>query len=457
MLRNQLKNLENWLLKPERKPLVLRGARQVGKSTLVKLFAEQQGRPLALINLERYAKLESVFTTNNPATIIDTLEALPGVPPITADTLLFFDEIQAVPAALSALRYFYEDMPAQPVLSAGSLLEFALADQRFSMPVGRVEYLHMGPMTFSEFLLALDEHKLHQLLSTWQPAQPINDVVHARLLELLRLYYFIGGMPEAVKCYAETRTLSTVSEVHSTLIQTYRDDFPKYIGNRNLGRIQHVFDYAARSVGNKVKYSQYASAEKSATIKTDIDLLCAARVLSKVRHCHCNGLPLQAELDEKNYKLLFLDIGVMNALSGLGWRQLGSLQDAQLVNEGALAEQFIGQHLQVLQADSPNRELTYWLREGRANNAELDYVVAQNGKIIPVEVKAGATGHLKSLMQFVAQKKVDYAVRFDASPPSLQHIESTARIGDGLATVRFQLQSLPLYLVEALPRVVGAG
>jgi uncharacterized protein len=454
--RNELKNMALWLAKPNRKPLILRGARQVGKSTLVTLFANQQQRPLAVVNLERHPGLGSVFASNNPAAIIDTLEALPGMPPITNNTLLFLDEIQAVPAALAALRYFYEELPNQPVLGAGSLLEFALGNQQFSMPVGRVEYLDMGPMTFSEFLAALDENKLVQLLANWESGQAINDVIHARLLELLRLYYLIGGMPEAVKHYADTRSLSGVSAIHSALIHTYRDDFPKYIGNRSLARIQHVFDYTARSVGNKVKYSQYSSDDKSATIKADIELLCAARVVSKVRHSHCNGLPLQAELDEKNYKLLFLDIGLMNALCGLGWQQLGALQGAQLVNEGALAEQFIGQHLQALLAQSPNRELNYWLREGRANNAELDYVVAMHGQLVPIEVKAGASGHLKSLMQFMLEKQQQNAIRFDAAPPSVQTIEAMVRSGQGMESVKFQLHSLPLYLVEAVPRVIAS-
>lgn len=456
MYRNQLKNLESWLAKPHRKPLVLRGARQVGKSTLVRLFAEQQQRPLAVVNLERHPTLGPVFASNNPASILQTLETLPGVPPITANTLLFLDEIQAVPAVLPALRYFYEDLPAQPVLAAGSLLEFALGERQFSMPVGRVDYLHMGPMTFGEFLLALGENRLHQLITGWQSGQPIAEVTHNRLLELVRLYYFVGGMPEAVARHGESRTLSEVDEVHGSLIQTYRDDFPKYIGNRNLVRIQHVFNHAARSVGQKVKYSQYSSDDKSATIKTDIELLCAARVLGKVWHSHCNGLPLQAEIDEKNYKLLFLDIGLMNAVCGRGWKQLGSLQGVQLVNEGALAEQFIGQHLQALLAESPNRELTYWLREGRANNAELDYVVALQGTVVPIEVKAGASGHLKSLMQFMAEKQLQYAVRFDtALPTAPQRISASIRRGGGMTNVEFTLQSLPLYLVEALPRVVA--
>lgn len=369
--------------------------------------------------------------------------------------MLFLDEIQAVPEALAALRYFHEEMPELAVVSAGSLLEFALGNGSFSMPVGRVEYLHMGPMTFTEFLTALDASKLAEVIHNWQPGIPINPVVHQRMLEMLRLYYNVGGMPEAVKVYAETRTLSAVSEVHHSIIQTYRDDFPKYIGTRNLARIQQVFNFAARNVGQKVKYSQFSSDTKSATIKTDIDLLCMARVLTRVVHSHCNGLPLQGELEDKIYKLLFLDIGLMNAICRSDWRQISTMNETRLVNEGANAEQFIGQHLLDILSTHVNRELTYWLREGRANNAELDYVIALSGRILPIEVKAGATGSLKSLMQFMAEKQQQTAIRFDASLPTSQLLEANIRRGQGMETVRFQLQSLPLYLVEALPRLIA--
>jgi predicted AAA+ superfamily ATPase len=454
MLRKQLNFMKKWLEKPTRKPLVIRGARQVGKSTLLQLFAEQQGIRLAAINLERQANLAPAFATNNPREILNVLATLPGQGGITPGDLLFLDEIQALPEALGALRYFYEELPELAVVSAGSLLEFALGDGRFSMPVGRVEYLHMGPMTFSEFLLALGEDALAHFIQTWEPMQPINPVVHQRFTALLRLYYSVGGMPEAVKTYATNQRLSEVSEVHASIIQTYRDDFPKYIGTRNQARIQQVFNYAARNVGQKVKYSQFSSDDKSATIKADIELLCLARVLHKVVHSHCNGLPLQGEVEEKTYKLLFLDIGLMNAICGLNWQELSMVKEARFVNEGPNAEQFIGQHLVELLAAQPNRELTYWLREARSNNAELDYVIALNGRILPIEVKAGATGSLRSLLQFMAEKRLPTAIRFDASPPTITPVSASVRRGQGMEMVRFTLVSLPLYLVEALPRVV---
>ncbi len=450
MNRKQLNNIQKWYRKPNRKPLLIRGARQVGKSTLVRLFSELEKIPLAEVNLERYSDLASSFESKNPADIVDVLEALPNINAISSDSLLFLDEIQAVPEAIPALRYFYEDMNHLPVVAAGSLLEFTLADHQFSMPVGRIEYLHMGPMTFTEFLEALGESKLVSIIRAFNIGDQIAPFIHNRLLELLRTYYFVGGMPEAVRVYADSRRLLDVSDVHNSIIETYREDFPKYIGSRNLSRIQNVFNYAARNVGAKVKYSQYSMEDKSATIKADIELLCMARVLSKVVHSHCSGLPLQADIQEKVYKLLFLDVGLMNAVCGLGWNGISQKTDGALINEGAIAEQFIGQHLLDILSKFPNRELNYWLREGRSSNAEVDYVVALNGQVIPVEIKAGATGSLKSLHQFVGEKGVSTAVRFDTGLPSTQTVNTRIRRGKESHDVSYQLISLPLYLVERL-------
>ena len=451
MNRKQLITLENWLNKPNRKPIILRGARQVGKSTLVSLFAEDQNRSLAEINLERNPDLAPAFEHNTPESLVNLFEALPNIESISSDSLLFLDEIQAVPEAIPALRYFHEEMKQLPVLAAGSLLEFALSDHRFSMPVGRVEYLHMGPMTFNEFLDALEETKLLSIIRSFNIGDEINPVVHRRLLDLLRIYFFVGGMPEAVNIYVLSKRLRDVSDVHNSIIETFREDFSKYIGSRSLARMQHVFNFAARNVGKKVKYSQFSSHDQSTTIKKDVQLLCMARVLSKVIHSHCSGLPLQADIEEKIYKLIFLDVGLMNAICGLGWNSISTMAETRLVNEGAIAEQFIGQHLQDILSTSPNRELTYWLREGRSTNAEVDYVVALNGQIIPIEVKAGATGSLKSLHQFVGEKDIPLAVRFDTGLPSKQMINTRIRKGEKTFDVDYQLISLPLYLVECLP------
>jgi predicted AAA+ superfamily ATPase len=452
--RKQLIIQNKCIESPRRKPLIIRGARQVGKSTLVRLFASHNGAEIAEINLERYPELDSTFAKMDTSSLIDVLEALPAMPEISAETLLFLDEIQAVPSAIPALRYLYEDKPELPVVAAGSLLEFSLSDHTYSMPVGRVEYLHLGPMTFSEFLEALGETKLLKILKQFQLQQTVNPIVHNRLLSLLRSFCFVGGMPEAIHAYTASHNLRAAQEVHLSILDTYREDFPKYIGSRSLARVQHVFNYAARHVGQKVKYSNYSKEDKTA-IKRDIELLCMARVLSPIFHCHCNGLPLQAEIQEKVYKLLFLDVGLMNTLCGLNWRSFSERDDVQLVNEGAVAEQFIGQHLLDLLANSPNRMLNYWLREGRSNNAEIDYVIALGGQIVPIEVKSGGSGTLKSLHQFMGEKTAPLAVRFDANPPSLQQVEAIIHKDGARETVTYDLLSLPLYMVEWLPEILA--
>ena len=456
MQRHQLQSLDRWLRNKNRKPLIIRGARQVGKSTLVELFAQQYGQNLRHVNLERHPELSQIFSDKNPEQIIQQIEFLPKMGSIDRDTLLFLDEIQAVPEAIPALRCFYEDMPKLPVISAGSLLEFALADHTFSMPVGRIQYLHLEPMTFSEFLLAMDEERLKKYIDHYEPGQEISEIVHQRLLHLLRSYYYIGGMPEAVAVFANSRSYKDVSEVHNSIIETYRDDFPKYAGSRNLNRMLNVFNFVARNVGVKVKYSNISSQDQSVTIKKDIELLAMARVIGKVIHSHCSGLPLQADLKEKVFKLLFLDVGLMNAICGLDWRAVSQMDETKLINQGAIAEQFIGQHLQAMLAGKPNRELNYWLREGRSSNAELDFVIALGGTIIPIEVKSGATGTLKSLHQFMGSKQTPLAIRFDTQRPAVHQIDTVISVNKQRKQVKYPLISLPLYLVERLYSIVNS-
>jgi predicted AAA+ superfamily ATPase len=456
MHRNQLEFLENWLGRENRKPLVIRGARQVGKSTLVKLFAEHRGRPLNEVNLDRYPNLNSVFATKDPEKIIAEIEALPRMPTVSSETILFLDEIQTTENAMPALRYFYEERSDLAVIAAGSLLEFLLADHTFSMPVGRIEYLHMGPMVFTEYLDALGEANLLKTVKSFSMGNQIASTAHARLIQSMRTYCFVGGMPEAVKRYVQTQKLRAASEVHLSIIDSYRDDFPKYIGSRNLTRMIHVFSRAAKTLGKKVKYSSFSKDDQSSTIKGDLELLFLARVLTKVKHSYCNGLPLLADGDERVYKLLFLDVGLANAVLGLDWSSISGMDDESLVNEGPIAEQFVGQHLLDLSANTPGRGLYYWLREGKESNAEVDFVCAFHGKIVPVEVKAGSGGSLKSLHQFVGEKQIPLAIRLDTNPPSMQRVQTSIRIGTETKPISYDLISLPLYLVERIPAVVDA-
>ena len=462
MHRHQFRVLEQWLAAPRRKPLMIRGARQVGKSTLARLFCDAVGRPLVAVDFERQPALADAFgRIREPRELLNLVEAAASAT-VGPNTVLLLDEMQAAPRALATLRYFFEDMPEQPVLAAGSLMEFALADRAFPMPVGRVSYLHMGPMTFTEFLRGCGRENLAERIAAFEwpsdgntPA--FDPALHALALEALQTYLFVGGMPEAVAEYAESGRLRAVSAIHADIVETFRDDFRKYAARRDLTRMLRVFNFAARHAGHKVKYSNVSEGEPSATIRRDVELLAMARVVAKVTHSHCAGLPLQAHQKERAFKLIFLDVGLMNAVCGLPWEALAGGTSHTLVNTGAVAEQFIGQHLQHLLAERVNRELVYWLREGRSNNAEVDYVAEFGGRIVPIEVKASRTGALKSLHQFVAEKDVSLAVRFDAQPPSLQTVEAGVPGGQ---RVRYRLLSLPLYLVERLPemlREVDAG
>ncbi|MDE0309384.1 MAG: AAA family ATPase [Acidiferrobacterales bacterium] len=456
MDRKQFTRLDRWLAQTTRKPLIIRGARQVGKTALVRLFAERCRRPLTEINLERHRNLADVFARNDPTYILNVLEGLPRIEPIRSDSILFLDEIQSVPEAIAALRYFKEDMNRLPVLAAGSLLDFSLSDHNWSMPVGRITYLHMGSMSFTEFLNAVGAEGLARAIINFDIEQGLDPVIHELLIEHLRDYYFVGGMPEAVEAYRLTRQMRAVQEVHASIIDTYREDFPKYIGSRNLARIVNVFNSAAQNVGQKVKYVHYSRDDQAATIKSDIELLCMARVFSKVVHSSCNGLPLQADSDSRTYKLIYMDIGLMTAACGISWESIQSATELQLVNEGPMAEQFIGQHLQYLLAESPNRELSYWLREGQSSNAEVDYVVAIDGRVVPIEVKTGATGTLKSLHQFVAEKGIPLAVRFNASAASVHDIKTRVYVRGKQVPSQYCLLSLPLYLIEQLPAILSS-
>ena len=439
--------MRDWMQKKRRKPLILRGARQVGKSTLVRHFAENSGLNISEVNLEKHFVLDEVFSSLDVKRIIREIEGLTGRGSINANSLLFLDEIQAAPHTLAALRYFYEEMPELPVIAAGSLLEFTLARHAFPMPVGRVEYHYMGPVSFREFTSAL-EPELIPWIDAAGRFEPVPDTAHRRLLGLVREFLFVGGMPEAVQTYAESRSLSEVQDVQRSIIDTYRDDFAKYASPGELIRLQRVFDTIPRSIGQKVKYANYSRDERSREIKNCIDLLSRARVCSKVTACSASGPPLGAGADDKVYKLIFMDVGIVNLICGGRWNEISQVSERILVNEGPLAEQFIGQHLACLEHRKP--ELYYWLREGRSSNAEVDYLFTRGSEILPVEVKAGVSGSLKSLHQFVLEKGCPRALRFDLNKPSAAAVRAKARSGKSVKDVEFELLSLPLYAVESL-------
>lgn len=451
MKRHYEEQLEIWLHKRNRKPLVIRGARQVGKSTLVRQFAAKQGLRCFEVNVERHPHLSRVAETLDPRNILSEIEFVCNQGAINAaDSIVFIDEIQAIPKLLQCLRYFYEEMPRLAVLAAGSLLEFALQDYAFPMPVGRIEYFHMGPVSWEEFLQAKNETQLLALLQGYELSQDFPVSAHERLLGLLREYFLVGGMPEAVQLHADGEPKESIIDVQNSILQTYRDDFSKYATGRDLLRLQRILDYLGEGLGAKVKYVNIDRESQARELKSALDLIVKAGVVLKVMHTHGDGIPLKARIQPRVFKIYSLDLGLYNRICGLNYIGFQQMREAAFVNAGMLAEQFIVQQLFFRETPKLPPDLHYWLREGSSSNAEVDCLLQIDSQIVPVEVKSGKSGSLKSLLQFSAEKKIDFACRFDLNPPSLQACEH--RING--SKVRFKLLSLPLYFCNQIERLV---
>ncbi|XOV84729.1 MAG: ATP-binding protein [bacterium] len=452
--RRELAHLINWAARTPRKPLIIRGARQVGKSTLVRQFAETSGLSLLEINFERNPEYSEAFTSKDPVQVQAVLKLLTGAKIVPGTTLLFLDEIQAAPEALTTLRYFYEETPDLHVLAAGSLLEFALEEAQFSMPVGRVEYLHLGPMQFEDFAEAMGQlelvHYLQQLSLEDIRAQRLPRVVHEKSLSLLKQFWIVGGLPEAVASYVQSGDFADVAHVHHSIVATYRDDFNKYSQGTLKYRVQLVFDRLPRMVGRKFKYAQISRDHRAAELEAALQQLCMARVAARVIHSSANGIPLGAEANPRVFKTLYMDVGLMCAALNLNVLDI-SKEDLCLVNNGELAEQFIGQQLLYSGPYFDLPMLYYWVREAKSAAAEVDYLLTSGRHVVPVEIKAGTTGTLKSLHQFLKEKQRHFALRFNADVPSLWI--DNKKLTDGTA-LEYELLSLPLYLVGQAPRFI---
>ena len=452
MHRNALDSLKVWTTRSSRKPLVVRGARQVGKSHLVRMLAQEKFDGLLEIDFESDLDAPSFFASKDPTTILGLLEARYGVDIEPGRTLLFLDEIQAAPDVLSCLRYFHERMPELHVIAAGSLLDFALGDPEFSMPVGRIEYLHLGPLTFEEFLLALGLDKLHAFLGEYAFADPVPAGIHAELMRRFRQYLVLGGMPASIRAFLQTEGYGDSEAEKQSILSTYRDDFAKYGRLVHRQRMEKVLARIPRLVGTRFKYSLVDRDERSRELATALDMLCRARVAHRVRHTAANGVPLGAEADDRAFKVLFLDVGLLCRSSGLTIADLESTADVMLVNAGAICEQFVGQHLLHTGETNDEPEVYCWMREKPQSKAEVDYVISVGGTVVPVEVKAGKTGTLRSLHVFLREKNREFGLRFNADVPSFLAAKTCLSDGDNRP---FRLLSLPLYMVGQAQRLCG--
>ena len=428
-------DLIEWSKDSRRKPLLLRGARQVGKSTSVRELAKRFDHFLE-INFESQRQVHSLFEADiSPRELCDNLSVMYNIPVIAGRTLLFFDEIQACIPAISSLRYFYEELPDLHIVAAGSLLEFALSELP-SFGVGRVRTLFVHPFSFDEFLNASGEKLLLTAKQNASIEKPLPEAVHGKLLKYLRQFLVLGGMPEAVSNYVQGKNLQSCQRVLDDLIISLKADFVKYKKRVPVLRLSEVFDSVVRQTGGKFVFSKAATESNHKQIKEAIELLIMAGLVIPVTHSASNGIPLGAECDHKKRKMLIFDTGIFQRLLGLNISEILFGNDVEIVNKGNIAELFVGLELIKSASCYQHPSLYYWQREALNSNAELDYVIQLQEEIIPIEVKSGKKGSMQSLFLFLKEKKRHYGIRFSQENYSTYN----------------QIKVIPLYAVSEIER-----
>lgn len=316
------------------------------------------------------------------------------------------------------------------------------------MPVGRIEYIHLGPMNFNEFLRGLGWDSLSREIETLNPAVKLPTAIHNEAMKLYREFLAVGGMPGVVKEYADTGSFLEAERVQQSILSTYRDDFGKYGGRIDRNLVDRIFSRLPAQVGKKLKYVNLSADNTAADVKKALHPLKMAGIFKPVTHSSGNGLPLGAEDNPKFTKPLFLDVGLLSRALGMKFSEIKSFDEATLINSGCLTEQFVGQHLLHSKMPWEEPELFYWTREKRQSEAEVDYLIAHGGKVVPVEVKAGKTGTLKSLSVFLTEKSLDLAVRLNAEIPSVHD----AALSIPGKTGTYRLLSLPVYAAGQIGR-----
>ena len=436
--RDILGKLSAWAIKKDRQPLILRGARQVGKTTAVNLFSEQFDQYLYL-NLELKEE-RGIFEKDYP--IEELIQAIffykDQVKP-KGKILIFIDEIQTCPSAVSYLRFFYEAFPDMYIIAAGSLLE-TLIDTHISFPVGRVEYLVMKPLNFKEFLNALDEQNSLDII---QNKVPIPDFAHDKLVKLFHTYSIIGGMPEIVQKYSNQKDIIALNSVFDSLIVSYIDDVEKYARNNSMANvIRHAVSNAFYEAGSRIKFQGFGNSNyKSREMGEALKVLEKAMLIYLLYPSSSVKPPLQPNT-KRSPKLQVLDTGMLNYFGGFQKELFGS-RNIDSVYQGKIAEHIVGQELLACQS-SPLYKLHFWNRKKKQSIAEVDFLIQYENIIVPVEVKSGVTGRLRSLHQFMDRTPHEYAVRIYSGQLEVNRIKT-------LNGKDFTLLNLPLYLAGSIP------
>ncbi len=412
----------------------------MGKSFAVQQLGLQHFEHFAEINFEKKPEYTRFFTDLDPKTILRKLESATGKRIVAGKSLLFLDEIQICPQAILSLRYFKEELPDLHVIAAGSLIEFALHEGSFSFPVGRVQPLYVHPLSFMEFLSALGKDVLVEEIAQSSLKTHFHEVIHSQLIDLVKQYLLIGGMPDVVQAFVNTNSMIECERIQSRILETYQSDFSKYATKTTHRYLNTFFERAPGLVGNQFKYVHVDSDAQSRDLKLTLEQLTWAGLVRSIYATSASGIPLHAQAKFNQFKLLFLDIGLMQRSLRLDARVVWD-NDIIQINAGQLAEQLVGQELIAYENSYEQPRLHYWHREERTSTAEVDYVIQIGSEILPIEVKAGKTGRLKSIQIFLAEKKRPLGIRI-----------SQKELG-----IDKNVLSVPFYLISRLPELAQSS
>lgn len=434
MERSAYNKLVDWKKSTNRKPLIVQGARQVGKTYLIKAFGKKEYSNFISLNFEQDKKIHSLFEKSlSPETIIDNISLYLGKQIIPEGTLLFFDEIHAAPAALTSLKYFCEQAPDFHIVAAGSLLGVSVGKVN-SFPVGKVNFMNLYPMSFMEFLKASGENLLEEKLANINPANPLPEIAHSKLTDLLKMYLYLGGMPEVVGNYLENKNIEIVRVLQKEILQAYQRDFSKYATKGQVIKTMEFWNAIPGQLAKenkKFKYAEIRKGARSSFYEQTTEWLKGAGLINMVYNLTTPKKPLSAYTDYSKFKVYLHDVGLLAALLNITSDLI--IDPDQLFKEfnGAFTENFVAQELLFYGQEKQY----YWTSRGEA---EVDFIIESNKSIYPVEVKSGTNRNLKSLRSYSEKYKPEKIFRL--SPRNLIQSEDFVNV--------------PLYAVNVLMNLI---
>lgn len=432
MERELIQYLRKWKISTIRKPLILRGARQVGKTWLVNEFGKEFPSFVS-INLERQPEIARLFDDSlDSKQLIHKIQLITEKKIIPGETLLFIDEAQVAPRSLIALRYFYEENPALHVIAAGSLLDFAI--EKVGIPVGRVSFLYLYPLSFIEFLRATGREVAAEGILKHPFPETVPEPIHQKWLGYVAEYIAIGGMPAVVKIWQEMHDINACGENQYAIIESYRQDFEKYCKHHEVKYVSLIYDQVPRQLGKTFRFSKMPGEYRKRDLAPCFDLLSKAMVINPVYHSDGHGIPLGAEADYHYFKTTFVDVALAQRLLDLHPKEWFLNPTQSLINKGEITESFVGQELLAYSNPQEKSQLYYWQRHERGSSAEIDYLSNLNGQVIPIEVKSGTGSTLRSLQLFLKTHTSPHGIRLSTHQFSIHE----------------KIHSYPLYAIGKL-------